>query len=639
MPPICKICNGEKHRLPGGSYTCKPCARKAYADKARASGVPTRDAYLALKRDQLYEQVISQGLSVEGGRSALHAAGPKDYLVLSCTKHGPFQIQVSNLKQEGLKRSFICLECSGGGISRDAVFARLKAQNIDVHGGLDGVRSCAPKQPLHMTCPVHGDFHIVFDSLKRYALKRDFVCPSCSNSRLSREDVFDQLTAASISVEGGLEAVKAVSPRGTLNLVCAQHGSFTISLANLKNSALKRSSACPLCSGQRSIRFRLVAALIAQGVRVSGCDELASRKILSEAKSEDFLSLTCSRHGQFELVMSRIKQVAREGNRVCPDCRVDDVRRPARLRELQVKCDDKFGAGVVCVGDEPYLGHLARRRMRCLRDEAHGYFETTPALLLGLVTDWACPNCRTDKFSLEIENQNSIRRTGGYIYVIEDAATSLKYYGLTTLTPERRFLAHQATARSGKSSHKPLYQAMAERPADFTVRGLAYFFKVEDLAAAERQFILENDSVWPGGYNLNDGGTLPGNLSPGNRFHTMIEQHYADYSAEYRAQVRERVGQLYAEGFDGRKLKSRIEKGVLVEQLGDPLPLGNRKVKNGHIVVNDAIYNKGVVATCAELGVDFSTVCRIAKRENISQGQAIEIALKNRAEREVKLAA
>lgn len=99
----------------------------------------------------------------------------------------------------------------------------------------------------------------------------------------------------------------------------------------------------------------------------------------------------------------------------------------------------------------------------------------------------------------------------GFIYLITNTVNSKVYVGLTTMTVNRRWIAHKSVAkRSYHHSHSYLHHSMNKNGiANFTVETLEEV-DIDSLSAAEKKWIEYYGSCDPAkGYNLTEGGNRP----------------------------------------------------------------------------------------------------------------------------------
>jgi group I intron endonuclease len=91
-------------------------------------------------------------------------------------------------------------------------------------------------------------------------------------------------------------------------------------------------------------------------------------------------------------------------------------------------------------------------------------------------------------------------------YIITNAVTGKRYVGITTTSISQRWHQHRRRAEVGKRG-QVLYQAMRKYGvAAFTIEHVASVRNLDDLNALEQDLILQEDTVFPRGYNLTWGG-------------------------------------------------------------------------------------------------------------------------------------
>jgi hypothetical protein len=116
---------------------------------------------------------------------------------------------------------------------------------------------------------------------------------------------------------------------------------------------------------------------------------------------------------------------------------------------------------------------------------------------------------------------------GGFLYKITCIPTGKVYIGITSRPILERWEAHIGESRTKINS--PMKRAIREFGADaFQVEDLGFFSKAKDLKQAEKDSILENNSLFPFGLNSNKGGTLGGIdripvFFEGNRYRSMSD--------------------------------------------------------------------------------------------------------------------
>jgi len=116
---------------------------------------------------------------------------------------------------------------------------------------------------------------------------------------------------------------------------------------------------------------------------------------------------------------------------------------------------------------------------------------------------------------------------GGFLYKITCIPTGKVYIGITSRPILERWEAHIGESRTKINS--PMKRAIREfGAAAFQVEDLGFFPKAKDLKQAEKDSILENNSLYPFGLNSNKGGTLGGIdripvFFEGNRYRSMSD--------------------------------------------------------------------------------------------------------------------
>lgn len=105
---------------------------------------------------------------------------------------------------------------------------------------------------------------------------------------------------------------------------------------------------------------------------------------------------------------------------------------------------------------------------------------------------------------MEIQSKD----VAGYIYCITNKINNMKYIGVTTQKPEKRWSTHKWAYKSKKKIHfrKKLYRAMREYGIDnFHMEIIDTAYSKEELGEKEQKYIKEFNSRSKG-YNKSDGG-------------------------------------------------------------------------------------------------------------------------------------
>lgn len=387
-------------------------------------------------------------------------------------------------------------------------------------------------------------------------------------------------------------------------------------------------------------RLQMFAHCAEQGCPVEGSLVEAAR--LSKTNS---ISLRCAKHGQFTLRLGSLRQALTR--KVCPACHEEHrtgtavpdnaslaarrgterhfvARSAARLQAAQQRLDTQFGDGVLDLGDDPYDGERQARSVLCLRDKAHGGFETTTRSLGRLRSRHPCPHCREEAYLRETSAPCIPLRPGGYLYVITDAKTTLRYFGLTASTPEQRYEGHLRAAAG--SARQPLYQAMRERPEDFKLAPYAYYYNVCDLAKAEREVIAEQKTRWPNGYNMTGGGEYAGpNKSALKKLRCAVDLTNEAMSDEVRKAITAAALHLFKQGASMPRVTRLIRNGLTAQELlaVDPTD-GAPPNKFQGFTVHGVLYADGLVKACKALKVCSKSVRRKIKVEGLDTGPALE---------------
>lgn len=359
------------------------------------------------------------------------------------------------------------------------------------------------------------------------------------------------------------------------------------------------------------------------------------------------LPLSCNKHGAFSLSARSLKDYLNEG--ACPACRVErksgvsvpsnelllairgaltnaDERKQQGLDSAMAKLEKRFGAGVLAPGPEPFEGLRGERTFECLTDPEHGGFKSNPERLLRLVSPRPCPRCRKAAYTVELSDMPSeMRRPGGYLYSIVDFLTSMKYMGLTVTTPEERYEGHLEAISRG--SNRPLYAAMRERPDDFKLVPIAYYYDLVDLQKAEQEAIAQSGTKWPLGYNLTDGGELSLRVPPKFKIQAAIKKAYGEATPAEAAEILAIALRKVHKGAAVRKVLSLIRRCASKEEFDTPR-IKPSSALFPEIVVHGVTYTKGLRAVCKELSVCPKRVKQFAAAAQLSwesqTGLAIE---------------
>lgn len=282
--------------------------------------------------------------------------------------------------------------------------------------------------------------------------------------------------------------------------------------------------------------------------------------------------LTCS--------VAQLKHIADEYKYgACPSCRatnpeyVENHRRGQEGRrstfeDWQQKLNAHLGEGAVRL-EPPGIGPDGIGVFTCLKDPQHGTFEKSLNSVLHyrrgcLACREASKNPHTSGYRTAFATGEARNAQGGWLYRITDASTELTYWGITKGTVQARFGSHRT---SRKRTH-PLYLAMRERPNDFSIEAIAFYFTDEDLARAENQAILEHRTRWPGGYNLDCGGTLNGKKQAWGKLTEAYIAKHPELTDDQKSLLRRGL-QITAEtlGVGLETLKRRLRRATPVAEL------------------------------------------------------------------------
>lgn len=95
----------------------------------------------------------------------------------------------------------------------------------------------------------------------------------------------------------------------------------------------------------------------------------------------------------------------------------------------------------------------------------------------------------------------------GRIYLITNQVNGKQYVGQTTVSLARRWVGHQASARSSRNPCRALGCAIQKYgPENFTVVEVDTAASKEDLDARELHWVSVYNTIAPHGYNLTSGG-------------------------------------------------------------------------------------------------------------------------------------
>jgi predicted GIY-YIG superfamily endonuclease len=92
---------------------------------------------------------------------------------------------------------------------------------------------------------------------------------------------------------------------------------------------------------------------------------------------------------------------------------------------------------------------------------------------------------------------------GFFVYKIINHVNGLQYIGCTTLRLPKRWEQHRSVMYSPKFAQKPLYQDMQKYGVEhFTIELIAECSSKFQMRRMETRHILQNNTIWPNGYNL-----------------------------------------------------------------------------------------------------------------------------------------
>lgn len=109
------------------------------------------------------------------------------------------------------------------------------------------------------------------------------------------------------------------------------------------------------------------------------------------------------------------------------------------------------------------------------------------------------------------------------IYKITNNFNDLVYIGQTIKTMQSRWIGHKCDAKRGGTNH-PMYNAMRKHGVEnFTITMIAWATNITELNYQERLLIHKNNTLWPNGYNIMDGGCKSGYIKKHNsKIHVKV---------------------------------------------------------------------------------------------------------------------
>ncbi|TKB89188.1 MAG: hypothetical protein E8D40_16695 [Nitrospira sp.] len=257
--------------------------------------------------------------------------------------------------------------------------------------------------------PAHGSWEALANNVLRGQ-----GCPQCGRERvlaavMARSGVTSLELQSDLSQLGylaDLDPERTYYGKEIISVICSSHGPFTTRL-----SYIRQGKGCPRCALEKTraraqeksakARERFETEII--GTHGPKIIDLSRTSYLNSKIKVEVGCLREPAHGFWLVLPSNLKK-----GRGCPKCAAaqrSKIRVKGNATKFKESVIKRHGSGVVDLSHATYTSGNAIIMVGCLRNPAHGWWNTTPTYLL---SGRGCPKCARGKRA-DFQNQRRLK--------------------------------------------------------------------------------------------------------------------------------------------------------------------------------------------------------------------------------------